>query len=127
MIDRQLLRILRDSIDKAILDLGKEHGVFLETGNATFNNNNCTFKIEVSQIAGGFVMTKEAVAYQRLNVHDAIGFQLFEEFTHKGRGFRVMGYKPRATKRPVVCLNLGSKELHVFPVEVLRSIGMPAS
>ena len=88
MIDRQLLRILRDSIDKAIVDLGEEHGVILETGNATFSDNNFTLKIEGSQMVGGNVMTKEATAYRMNRMHEQTGLELFEEFKQAPRRSR---------------------------------------
>jgi hypothetical protein len=125
MIDRQLLRILRDSIDKAIADLGEEHGVILETGNATFSDNNFTLKIEGSQMVGGNVMTKEAVAYRTYRMHEQTGLELFEEFPYNRMRFKVTGYKTRAKKRPIVCHNLDTGADHVFPTSLVkRLVGM---
>ena len=125
MIDRKLLRKLRDSIDKAIADLGEEHGVILETGNATFSDNNFTLKIEGSQMVGGNVMTKEATAYRMNMMHEQTGLELFEVFPYNKMQFKVTGYKTRAKKRPILCHNLTTGADHVFPTSLVkRLVGM---
>lgn len=123
MIDAKLIRKLRVSIDKAIADLGKEHGVILETGNASYSDNNFTIKVEGSQMVGDEVMTKEAVAYRYHSMHEQTGFELFEEFTHNGVTFKVTGYRPRATKRPILCHNMSTGRDHVFPIGSLKRLG----
>ena len=125
MIDAKLIRKLRVSIDKAIADLGKEHGVILETGNASYSDNNFTIKVEGSQMVGDNVMTKEAVAYRHNSMHEQTGLELFERFTYNRMWFKVTGYRTRASKRPILCHNQTTGKDHVFPISMVkRLVGM---
>jgi len=122
MIDAKLIRMLRESIADAIADIGKEHGVILETGNASFSDNNFTLKIEGSQMVGDNVMTKEAVAYRMNRMHEQTGLELFERFTYNRMWFKVTGYRTRATKRPILCHNQTTGKDHVFPISMVKEL-----
>ena len=126
MIDAKLIRILRASIADAIQDIGKEYGVLLETGNASFSENNFTLKIQGARtLTDGNVMTKEAVAYRTYSMHEQTGLKLFEEFPYNRMRFKVTGYRTRASKRPILCHNLTTGKDHVFPISMVkRLVGM---
>lgn len=123
MIDNKLMRMLRDSIGKAIADLGKEHGVILEVRPGSYSSNNFTFKVEGSQMVGDEVMTREAVAYRTYSMHEQTGLELFSEFTDGGETFKVTGYRTRASKRPILCRSLKSGRDYGFPTQMVKRLG----
>lgn len=123
MIDNKLMRMLRDSIGKAIADLGEEHGVVLEVRPGSYSSNNFTFKVEGSQMVGDEVMTREAVAYRAYSMHEQTGLELFSEFTDGGETFKVTGYRTRASKRPILCRSLKSGRDYGFPTQMVKRLG----
>jgi len=124
MIDTTLIKMLRANIVDAIKDIGKEHGVILEVSPGSYSTNNFTFKVEGGMSLGdGNVMTKEAVAYRNYSMHEQTGVELFDEFRDGSRRFKVIGYKTRASKRPIVCRNLDTGRDHIFPTGLVKRLG----
>jgi len=62
---RQNATALRESLDRAVADVAKEHGVEIVVGRGTFGTSNATFKLEVAERSeDGTVLTREAQEFQ---------------------------------------------------------------
>ena len=109
-ITRETLRTIRVDIDAALAEIGEKHGLAMKTGNATYDADNATFKLEVSRIADdGVAITKEAAAFQKMA--RLFGLEPTEErpFAPIGTELRIngedyifMGMKPRSRKYPAL-------------------------
>ena len=67
-MDRQLMKDIRGVVEKAIADnkeAFKAMGVEVKLGAGSYSPSNGSIKIEIADVAGGVVKTKEAVALER--------------------------------------------------------------
>jgi hypothetical protein len=98
-------------------DLGGYH---VTVGNATYCDNNATFKVEFAEkAADGTVLTKDAIAFKELcSLHGLSADDLGRDFTCQGRTFKIAGLKPRATKRPILCDGDDGKQ-YSFPAKAV--------
>ena len=115
------LSMLRKAIDKALIDTGKQHGVKFEATDVKYNQNNCTFKLEVSNIVGGVVETKELSDF-RLYAH-RYGLSpnhLGRTFT-SGRGseYEIVGLNTRGRKFPILCRKVGTTQDYKFEAKMI--------
>lgn len=124
-ITKPLLTTLRTEIDAALAELAAKHGVQIECGNASFTSTNATFKLAINTIGdGGEVVTKEAKDFGRYAglVNNLKAEWLGESFTVRGETFKIIGYKPRSKKYPVLAEN--AKGVYKFSTEtVVRAMG----
>lgn len=119
MIDKTLLKTLRIDIDQALIAIGEKHGVALKTGNASFTDENATFKLDVATIGeSGIAVTKEAADFK---LH-SLGFNmkpedLGTEFTSPyGEKFVLMGCKPRSKKATLVAKKVENGVMYKLPL-----------
>lgn len=105
-INRAFLTTLRADIDAALKAVGEKHGVILNSGNASYTVSTATIKLNVSTISeDGTVITKEAHDYLR---YAGVGNNLQKEWlgeefkTEDGEVYKVVGYRPRSKKYPVL-------------------------
>jgi len=102
--DKPTARDLREKIDAALEQLGKELGLKLHAGSASFSNSLLTFKLECAVISeGGEVATKEAADFKRFQSRHGIPLEcLNKEFTLQGSKYILRGYKPRGRSYPMI-------------------------
>lgn len=66
MIDKAMLKEMREEIDEALKALGEKHGVELHAGNASFTADGGHFKLEISTITdSGQTMDRYAQEFLR--------------------------------------------------------------
>lgn len=102
-IDRTNLKLLREQINQALVQVGNRHGIKLTAGNASFSDFNAAFKLEVQTIQDGNVISKDAQTF--LDYAQLLGLSkdmLNQEFETMGRVYKLTGYKPRSTKYPFI-------------------------
>jgi hypothetical protein len=102
MMNKELVRTIRDDVNAALAEVGRKHGLSIHAGNATFDNNAATFKLVCSTVAdGGRLMTPQASAYER--VAGFYGFVPLFSTIHIGADeYTVVGYNSRKRSNPVL-------------------------
>ncbi len=98
--DKSNLRNLRHAIDDALAEIGTKYGIVFKAGNASFDSNNATFKLNLS-VRGedGTVKSKTRVALETF-------YPMYVDkiITLRGRGGseqgKVVGYNNKAHKFP---------------------------
>jgi len=101
--NRQNMKTLRAELD-SLLDRYSNTDIHLELGNASFGGAECSFKLNVS-IVGQLTREQEAV-------------ELFTDFKYgdmirdlrSKKIFKLVGYKSRSPKKPVIIADLGGTE-----------------
>jgi len=133
IIDKNLLKILREDINAALKAVGEKHGVKLTAENAKFLPTSATFKLEVETISeNGVAITREMADLK--NPHTLRLYGLTEEhltkpFTSGGRTFVLSGYRVKAHSKPFLARDQspGGKE-YIFTAEgVQRAFGISDS
>jgi hypothetical protein len=99
-----LCREMRAKINETLAQLGASMDMSIEAKSARFTDDNITFKLEINLIRDGEVVTPEMTAlrdnYKYLGVPEEwLTATLVDP---RGEEFKLVGYKPRATKRPFI-------------------------
>ena len=120
MINKTLLKSLRNDIDGVLETIGKKHNVVLKSGNCRYTESNATLKIEIQDIQNGVAVSKERAEYELLA--DMYGLKkewLDKTFRHMGDTYKVVGLKTRKRKFPVIVENDKGKR-YGFDVETIK-------
>ena len=127
-MNRDKVKLMREKLDAALVEFGKEFGVSVDTGKASFSDTSVTFKVEFAEVAAnGVVMSRDAKTLQMLAAsyglpEDALG----REFNHRGNRFKILGLNPRCTRFPVEVERADGKRFK-YPEDVVATcLGMPA-
>lgn len=123
--DRPAVRTVRDAMEEALKKVSEEFGVAVTIGNASFTDNNVTFKVSAAVVdADGSAKTREAESFERLAT--MWGFEpsdLGRVFADRGRRYTIVGAKPTSQKYPILCRRDDGK-VFKYPVPVvLRHLG----
>lgn len=119
--DRPTVKSLRPELDAALKSLERKFGISVRVGNATFNPENVTFKVEMAvKGANGAVIDKDATAYKRYQKLYGL-IPLGETFTFAGTTYKTTGYKPRCSKYPVVGKDERTGKSYKFPMSVAKA------
>lgn len=103
LFDRINLQGLRREMDQTLKAISDKYGITISTGNVSYSDNECTFKVKCNTIGSdGTVITKEAKDWDRhkglynlshLNTGDVISIQ--------GSPYILTGLNTRARKAPI--------------------------
>lgn len=96
---------IRNQINEDLAALGKEYGLTIHAGNASYDANAVTFKVECA--LEGFDRDKEDFDQTHFLFDlpkDAYG----KEFTFGGRKYTLVGLKPNRPKFPILAARDGS-------------------
>ncbi len=121
--DRDTIRLIRKDIDKALEPIKEKYGLdSLDSGNATFNSNEFTMKIE-----GLLSKDSEAEENQaRWNMYaDAFKIPMNgvgKQFEHKGNMFEIISLTPRSSKFPIHAKRLSDGKMFGFPTTVTANL-----
>lgn len=114
-MNRANARMLGDAIAEALQGVAEEFGVQIKAGGGSFDFTSLTQKVEVSIInEDGEAETKEATAF-RMNADSFPGLSpddLYKTFVCKGEIYKIMGLRPRAHTRHILCKTKG--KLYTF-------------
>jgi len=108
MLSKNLLRILREDINAALVEAGKKHNMTLHAGNCSYSGDTATFKLEVQTVGG---LSKEAQAFNELA--SAIGMEpddLGRTLYIDGKEFKIAGYLTRARNNNILIESADSKK-----------------
>lgn len=111
-IDRTSIRLLRDEINNALVELGKKHGLQIDAGSASFlPGKNVTFKLECAVIgADGQAASKEAENFKAYcSLYGLRPEQLNGSFVYNGKRWKIVGCAPRSHKYPILCEDQNGK------------------
>ena len=103
-ITPNLCREMRAKINDYLRPLGASTDMLIEATSARFTDDNITFKLEVSTIRDGQVVTPEMTAlrenYKYLGIPEE--WLTATLVCPRGEEFKLVGYKSRATRRPFI-------------------------
>ena len=111
MIDSLLMQEARSKIDAALQAVGKELGIVIKCGRATFTSTNATMKLEFSAIGdSGEVISREAEEFKRCARLFGLDPSMLNQTFHiNGKDYKVVGMSPRSRRYPVIVEHFGKK------------------
>lgn len=120
--DRPTVLALQAEIDAAVQEVAKRHGISLSMGNARFNANVVSFKLEGALIgADNVVNTKERLDFERYaEMYGLKASDIDCTFDAYGATYRISGLLPRSRKYPILATCEANGTRHKFPVEVVQ-------
>jgi hypothetical protein len=122
-LDRTNLKLIRNQLEPLLTNLGNQLGVSLKLGNARFNPNMATFKLEVATIgANGTATRKEAEDYKALHsLYDLPADGLDKVVTISGNTYVILGLKPRRQRFPVLVRKQSTGKEYVMPADSVKT------
>ena len=102
--DRKNLKALRQDMNDVLKAVELRYGIKINVGNASFSDNEVTFKTKCNTIGeGGKAQTKEANQWKLYAELNGVGqFSVGDRITIQGQVFSIEGWNTRAKKSPVM-------------------------
>ena len=115
------LQALRQDMNAALAKIEKQYGIKINVGNASFTNNEVTFKTKCNTIGkGGAAQTKEASQWKLYAELNGVGqFSVGDRITLQGRIFSIEGWNTRAKKSPVMIKEVATGQTFKCPKAAL--------
>lgn len=124
MLDIKTVKMIGMDVEKALIDVSKKYNVNIKRGSTRYDSNNMNMKLEISVInSNGDVMSREAMDYKNYAPMYNIESELGDVIYHMGKEYKVVGWKPRSTKYPVLMEEVNSGTVYKFPVTLLPKKG----
>lgn len=124
-ITKDMLRDLRTDIDAALAAVGTKHGVALKTGSGSFTDTNATFKLDVSVIEGGVVVSKESAFlrkhFQMLGLKEE---HLSQVFAYGGKNYTLDGFRNTGGGKPYLVERDDGKKFMMPEEAVKKALGI---
>jgi len=113
------LKILRIELEGALATVLEKHGLSAKLGNMKYGDTHFHCKLEVncgsSDDAERDEFTRQAFAY------GLTGDDYGKSFTQGGESFRIVAFKPRSPKYPILAEKMDGKR-YKFPESVLKNL-----
>lgn len=115
------LQALRTELDALHKALEKKYGIALKVGNASYSNNEVTFKLKANTVsANGTVVTKEALNWPIYAELNGVGhFNVGDKFNSGGSIYEITGWNTRARKSPVMIKDIKTGKGYKCPTGML--------
>ena len=116
MITSSFLRDLREEINEALAVVAARNNVRIVAGRATYTQTNSTMKLEISakDSATGEAIPRMAEDFKSLAcLHGLKPEDLGRKFVFAGRGYTIVGLKPRCTQRPIIVTRDDGREFKI--------------
>jgi hypothetical protein len=127
-MDRQKTKRIADAVIVALATVAAEFECEVDYKGGKYSDNAATLKIEFAErAADGTVMTQMATDFQ--NYALSVGLKpddLGASFERNGTSYKIVGFKPRATKMPVICETPEGKRYKLREADVVRGLGREA-
>jgi len=128
-LTRPAMKAIREAIDVALENVGKDLGVSLTLGNGSFGSTEGHFRLNVTTLGdGGKVESAEAKAWPVLcTVYGFKNEDLGATFFSQGHIFKITGIKSSRSQYPISGERLADgKSFKFSPAQVLHALGRPA-
>jgi hypothetical protein len=128
--DRAAVRELQAAVESAVKPVAAKYGVGVVLGGARFSSSSAVFKLEVAvKSSGGVLETQEARDYRMLAPYVGLPFDtLGKTFAYGGEEFKIVGWRYRSRRAPVVAQRCRNGKRFVFSEHTVKAmLGLGAS
>lgn len=122
-MNRTNAKLVREILEDKLPTILKEHGLSFELGNAKYDDDGVRFTGFRLSVKGALSETEKALK-DELNFRDSYGVKLDQNKIAKldGMDISLIGFKPRATKKPFVIQDLNSDNQYVIGVPLAERL-----
>ena len=119
-MDKNKMRQVREYLNKILEENPNDLGVNIEVANGSYSFSNGHFKITVADVSqDGTVHTREAEDFKTLGSYYGLDPEwLNKTFQYRGVEHKIVGYKSRSKKYPVLVEAEG--KTYKFPVDLIK-------
>lgn len=102
--DKTSIKALAAQIVEELVELGKEEGLSIERGNASFDATSCELKLKIAIVdEDGIVQSRERNEFKMLcKMYNLVPDDLGRKFIFRGTTYRVTGLKGNSRKNPIM-------------------------
>ena len=114
VISKEFLKEIREEVNQALESVAEKHSIEIHCGNCSYGDSEATYKLKINvKNEDGKVMTKE---YEDLLwMADMKDFDINGIYNLYGKKVSLEGYKTRATKYPLIVLDLDNGQKYKAP------------
>ena len=101
--NRNNIKALRVEMDQAMQSISKKYGIEIQTGNASYQGNEVTFKVKANTTStDGTAITKEAKQFElEKGLHGLGHLSVGDTIYIQGSPYTLNGFNRRARKAPI--------------------------
>lgn len=122
VITREGVKAIRNLLDYRLKEVGDDLGMQIKVGNCTYTPTSFTFKLE------GAVASKDGTfeTKERRDFKANAGFiglradDLDATFEARGKKYKIDGYKPRASKYPIMATRIADGKQFKFMLSTVK-------
>jgi hypothetical protein len=122
-MNRAKVRALHEAVNEALKQVASEHGVGYVEGRGSYTDKDVSFKVGFADIAeDGTVQSREAQDYEQL--HEGLHLPPLGTVVRGWGGdeYKIIGWRSRARKNPVMAEKVGNGKRYVFPADQIRAM-----
>ena len=121
--DKSNLSELRNIIDSKLSSISLEYNITLKLGNIKFGETNFTSSIECNLVRDGQVIEKIVSDFEKYKKHSfyEIKFPLGFEFYGESGRYKVVGYKPKNGKYPIIAERITTGRRYKFATRYINN------
>ena len=122
-MNRANAKLVREILNDKLPSILNEHGLSFELGNARFDEDSVRFVGFRLSVKDALSETEKALR-EELNFRNSYGVELDQNKIAKldGKDFSLVGFKPRARKKPFVIQDLNSDNQYVIGEELAEKL-----
>lgn len=101
--DKSQVIELRKAIQDALAQVEVDYGIKIDTGNASYSDNEVSFKVKANTVdSEGVTQTTEASNWNRIAPKYGLGdLKAGDQVTLQGKSYTITGWNLRARKSPI--------------------------
>jgi hypothetical protein len=111
-MDRQQVKVFRNKLNAHFASFATDNNCVVEVGNARFNSDTVTFKIEITPIVNGQAKTVDHTNFDTYcYIYGLKKEDRGREFAFHGKRYKICGVSPKAHRYPILaeCLENGKR------------------
>lgn len=113
-MNRAKVKALHEAVSEACKQIASEYGLSYVEGRGSYTNANVTFKVGFAEVGeDGTARTREAEDYERVQEMYKLP-PLGSTFRHVGEEYRIVGWKARSTKYPILAERVRDGQQYKF-------------
>jgi len=119
-LTKETLRIIAKDMAEHLTIIGKERGITFSMGTFSYDPLVSNFSVKVKGVMKGG-KTREETLYEQNYIPLGLP-KINTVFEFQGSKYKIIGYRPRARKQPILTEKIGANKKFTFSIELIKSV-----